>query len=759
VAGIAVAALLFPVVGGLGLLSNQISASVNRIGNRMSKEPLPLVSTVTDATGAPIATLYDQYRLPASSQQISNTMKVAIVSIEDREFYSESALNPRSVVRAALHDTGGGSTQGASTISQQYVKNYLINVVDRHNQLAQNEDRAGTLARKVREARLAVTVAQQETKEQILTGYLNVVAFGARIYGINAAARHYFGIAPDNLDIEQAALLAGMVNNPSRFDPYQLPARALARRNTVIDAMTSTGAITPGQAAAAQAQPLGVRPQQPVPSGNCYGAAPDAGFFCAYVMSYLEQVGFTQDQILSGGYLIRTTMDPNISRIAKQAADDRVPTDEPGVANPFVIVKPGLYSHDVLAMVSNRDYGTDVAAGQTSTDEPADVSVPFGAGSIFKIFTTAAALEEGKVGLHTELPDPYAQCFFPPDRNQYTRCATIHNDTTHYPNPITLQQGLASSPNVAFTDLELRTGMSNVLTMASRLGLRQTMRDNMYGRPPSAAPPGTSDPGTYTEPQSRFNLDNVAFTLGFSPFSPLELSNVGATLLDHGRWCPPNPIRSVTDRYGRPVPVAQLPCQQVIAPGVADALTAGLGNDIKPGGTSAAAAFAAGWRRPTAAKTGTTQNNESDPFLGMVDGYAATSVVYADGSPPGTVCNTDPPTIGSGCAGGFGGTVAAPTFFAAFDQILTGRPDQPLPIPDPSYMGAQDHGPIVPYVVGQQTGQADRTLAADGYPSRAQSVPSSAPANIVVGQTPQGNVTTGQQVTLFVSTGSPTPAT
>jgi membrane peptidoglycan carboxypeptidase len=749
-AGVLVAGLLAPAVIGMGALTNRTSEPVAALPGQLGKTPDPQVTTVADATGRPIATLYDQYRVPASWDQVSTTMKAAIVSIEDRGFFAEPALDTRSILRAAAHDASGGSQQGGSTLTQQYVKNYLINVVNRNNPSAQQNDQETSLARKLREAKLAANVGQRESKEQILTGYLNVVSFGNQTYGVGAAARYYFGTTPDRLTIAQAAMLAGTVDNPNYFSPYRFPQHALQRRNLVIDAMATTRSITPAQAAEAKAEPLGVAPPRPLPPDSCYAAAPDAGFLCEYAVSYLERAGLSHDQIFSGGLTIRTTMDPRISRVAKDTADRRVPTTQPGVANPFVITRPGPAGHEVVAMVSNRDFGTGNSTGETSYNQPADVSVPFGAGSISKLFTAAAAMEQGKVGLSTPMRDPTVQCVTPPDNGP---CAPIHNDTPGYPDPISLQQALATSPNVAFTNLETQAGMPNVLAMTSRLGLRQTMRNNMHGQPPGPAPRDAANPATYTEPQSVYNLGNIAFTLGFAPFSPLELANVAATLEDHGRWCPPNPIQSVTDPAGHPVGVPQPPCEQVVAPALADSLVHGMGDDIKPGGTSEAAARGAGWARPTAAKTGTTEDNESVAFLGITDGYAAVSAVYADGDHPGTICNTNPPMISSGCKGAFGGTIAAPTFFDSFNQILAGQPDRPLPEAGGGYQGAANHGPAVPLVAGQPAERARQALASSGHPVQITPVPANAPAGTVVGQSPQGTVAAGQPIVLYVSAG------
>ena len=452
-AGTVLAGVLSPVVIGAGLLSNQVNGSVtdaaaNVTAEQVTSTQMPLVTTVLDRNGAPLAQLFDQYRLPVSYDRVSRTMVAAIIAIEDRRFFSEAGVDPRSVLRAALNNSSGGSTQGASTITQQYVKNYLINVIDRQNPAAQQQDRADTFSRKVKEAELALQIGQNVPKEDILAGYLNVVEFSGNVYGIGAAARSYLGTTPDKLTIPQAALLAGMVNNPNRFNPYTRPDQALARRNTVIDAMVQTGSLTADAAASAKTAPLGVVPEGPiVPGSTCMSAASDAGFFCDYVLQYLEKAGFSADQVSTGGYTITTTLDPQASRTIKNAVETNVPTTQDGVANTFALVRPGRRGHEVLAMVANRDYGTDAAKGERSTNIVSAPSNVFGAGSSFKIFTTAAALESGSVGFTSALPNPGSDCFTPPSTNRYTSCYPVANDGTSYPNPISLQAALATSPS------------------------------------------------------------------------------------------------------------------------------------------------------------------------------------------------------------------------------------------------------------------------------------------------------------------------
>lgn len=682
-AGILVAGTMAPVALGAGLLSNQVSDSVDAISAQLAAADPPLTTTVTDRDGTPIATLYAQYRLPVTAAGIATTMKAAIVAVEDRRFYTEGGVDLQGMLRAAVNDSTGGALQGASTIPQQYVKNYLINVVDRTDPLAQQVDREDSIARKLREAKMAVQLNDTMSKDDLLAAYLNVVEFSGTVYGVGAAAKAYFGTTADKLTVPQGALLAGMVNNPSIYNPYTHPDKALQRRNLVIDDMVTNGSIPASYAATAKAAPLGVLPDGPVtPSSTCMGAAPDAGFFCAYAESYLVHAGFTADQLATGGYTIKTTLDPRVSQVAKDAVDANVPTTQDGVANTFAVVQPGSTGHQVLAMVANRNYGTDPAQGETSTDIVADASNEFGAGSSFKIFTSAAALVTGKAGLETPLPNPDSQCFPVPDSR--SACYTVHNDG-HYADPISLADGLATSPNVAFVGLESQVGMPAVLDMAYKLGLRNTLATNDAGAAPN---PASGNP-QYSEPQSKYFQNLLSFTLGNSPVSPLEMANVSATLMSGGVWCPPNPILSVTDRNGNAVAVQQQACEQVIPAGVANTLEAGLSKDTTSG-TSAQAAHAAGWTRPDIGKTGTTQQSESVAFVGGVDGYAVSSMVFADGPHPREICPGTPVHLGNCGHGAFGGTVAAPPYFHAMSQLLAGVPDQPIPRPDPAYLTARN---------------------------------------------------------------------
>ncbi|GDY30708.1 transglycosylase domain-containing protein [Gandjariella thermophila] len=766
-AGVLVAGVLFPAVGAAGMVSNRASDTVDATSTDLAGTDPPLMTTITDRDGVPIAYLYEQYRVLTPPDKIAPAMKAAIVAVEDRRFYEHQGVDWRGTVRAMLtNEMRGTVTQGASTLTQQYVKNYLVSVVARNNKEEQQRAQEQTVARKLREARIALQLEHRLSKDEILARYLNIVPFGANIYGVGAAAQAYFGTTPEKLSVAQAALLAGMVNSPIALNPLNYPERALERRNVVIDKMVESGSLDPGLAAEARREPLGIVNPMHVPSSNCIGAGPAFGFFCAYVVDYLERSGFTAQQLRTGGYTIRTTLDRNASLVAKQAAEAHVPKTTDGIANTMAIVQPGRDRHRVVALVANRDYGLDQDAGQTTLDLPSGVQNMFGAGSIYKIFTAAAALDRG-MGIFNriDVPQVYvshryvtggrADC---PRTGHYDdRWYCVTNASNGYPSSMTMQQALASSPNTGFVSLVDQIGMEPVLDMARRLGLRDSLQTNELGQPPRAG----AERQEISQPQIEYFRDKPSFTLGPSPVSTLELANVAATLMSGGRWCPPTPIEAVLDAEGRPVPVNEAPCEAAVPEPLANTLVEGLSRDDDPAmaGTSAAAAAAAHWKRPLMAKTGTTQTNYSAGFVGAVPQYAGAVLTFNDGPRPRTICATTPPRLAVDCKGIFGGTVPAPTWYDAMTKILAGQPVLPLPPGDPRYEHGGDETQI-PNVVGEDVEDATNRLHQAGYDVVTRARNSAAPGGTVVAQSPRGNALPGTTVTLFVSTGYlPVPQT
>lgn len=634
----------------------------------------PLATVITDRTGEPIARLYDQYRVATDPDDIADTMKAAVVAIEDRRFFSHGGVDWQGVGRAVLSNlaTSGGvfDGQGASTITMQYVKNHRLYALA-DDPAERDAAIADTLDRKLLDVTVALALEDRLGKDEILARYLDTVYFGNGAYGVAAAARTYFATTPAELTLPQAALLAAVVKAPSTFDPVDEPAAALSRRDLVLSTMVEVGSITPEQADAARATDLGVvEPLAQVEQG-CVAADPGTGYFCRYVVDHLEERGLDADELRTGGYTIRTTLDPQTQQAATRAAEQQVPpatTD--GIANAVAVVAPGREAHRVLALAANLDLGPDASRGQSAYALPT-TAVPYGAGSIYKIFTAAAALEAG-LGIRSEVPAPerYTSEEFTDGGEPYT--VTGDGGAS---GEITLQRALALSPNTTFVALLDELGsVAPVVDMAYRLGMRESL---------ALAAGGGRTVGEAVRAQER-----ASFTLGPVPAIPLELANVAATMVSGGVWCPPTPIVEVTDSTGAPVALPRTPCEQAVPEALADTLAVGLSDDTTLG-TAADAAADAGWDRPMIGKTGTTQHNRSAGFVGATPQLAAAVMTWSNGSTPRSVCAGDPPRL---CSSGtlFGGTVPAETWFATMSPLHAGLPVEPLPEPDPDLL----HGRI-----------------------------------------------------------------
>jgi membrane peptidoglycan carboxypeptidase len=699
-AGVLLAGAMLPATATLGALSNKLSDQVRSTLALMLNTDPPLMTTVTDKDGAPIAHLYDQYRVRTPRDKLSPNMKTALLAIEDRRFYDHHGVDWLATLRAAARNNSSGSVQqGASTLTQQYVKNYLVHVLARTDKNAQREAQEQSVTRKLREARIAVGLETALSKDEILARYLDLVPFGSTIFGIGAAAQAYFDTTPDKLTIPQAATLAGMVNSPTALDPEARPDKALERRNLVIDKMVEGGKLSEDEAKGYKEAPLGLsEPVRPLQTG-CVGAGPSYGFFCSFLVQHLTEAGFNLDELKIGGYRVETTLDPKITEQAKQAVEAQAPKTTPGVANTMAVVRPGKDAHEVVALVANRDYGLKKDQFQTQFDLPSGVENKFGTGSVYKVFTAAAALQKG-IGIDTVVaaPNTYTSKVFkggatscPPtgEPNTHWYCLANHND--RYPPRMPLRQALATSPNTAFVILEERAGLDAVVDMASRLGMRRTMAANIAGVTPD---PEADKDLRVSQAQYYKANGNASFTLGPAPSSTLELANVAATIISGGTWCEPTPVRRILDRDGKPVELKRTPCEQAVPEPLANALAVGLSEDSKGMGTAALTARKAGWTRPMMGKTGTTEEYKSAAYLGATPDYAGAVQVFNDSTSPKGICvGEGPPRL---CSEGniYGGTVPAATWFDTMMKVHADLPEKPLPVVEDRYR----HGDAQPDV-------------------------------------------------------------
>ncbi|WUI72003.1 penicillin-binding protein [Nocardia sp. NBC_00403] len=730
--------MLFPLAGGFGFVSNRAADAVDNVSAELVEGTAPAVSTMVDANGAPIAWLYEQRRFEVPSDKISNNMKLAIVSIEDRRFAEHAGVDWQGTMRAFLTNTTSGEVQqGASTLDQQYVKNFQLLVVAKTDA----ERRAAietSPARKIREIRMALTLDSELTKDEILTRYLNLVPFGNASYGIQDAAHTYFGIDAADLNVPQSAMLAGMVQSSSKLNPYTNPDGVTARRNTVLDTMIQNIPSRADEFRKAKEEPLGVQPEPMGLPRGCI-AANDRGFFCDYALQYLANAGISREQIDKGGYLIKTTLDPALQDSVKRSVSEAANPNLDDIAQVMSVVGPGQDSHPLLAMASSRTYGLNRDANETVQPQPYSM-VGDGAGSIFKLFTTAAAMEKG-LGIDAQLDVPgrfEARGMGNGGARGCPAATYCVENAGRYKSPMSVTEALATSPNTAFVKLIQAVGVTPTVDMAVRLGMR------------SYTEPGSSGHGNQSLADMIKDQNLGSFTLGPVAINPLELSNVAATLGSGGRWCPASPIKEVIDRSGKVVPLTQQACEQVVEPGLANTLANAMSKD-DISGTAAAAAQSTGWKLPLSAKTGTTESHRSSAFVGFTNSLAAAAYVYGDSPTPGEICSF--PLRGCGDGNLFGGNEPARTWFNAIRPVVQNFPPPALPPLDDKYVRGSN-GAQVPDVANMSQGEATAKLVAAGFQVSPVNGVGSQPKGTVMGTAPNGSAIPGSVITIYISDGT-----
>jgi membrane peptidoglycan carboxypeptidase len=331
-AGVIAALIVLPVVGGVGLATRNSAQAFSSLPSDLTQVPLPQQNTIVDSDGEILAVLFAQNRIEVPLEEISPIMQQAVIAIEDQRFLNHAGIDFRGTLRASISTGAGGQVQGGSTITQQYVKQILLTAATTKEE--QEAATAVSINRKLREARYAIALENKLSKKEILEGYLNIAYFGAGSYGVEIAARRYFSTNANNLTLSQAATLAGLVQNPSRFDPTLYPERAQSRRDDVLNAMVNTGYITQEQADQAKAISVeyDLNPAE-LPNGCTTSFAP---FFCDYVLTVLRSdpvFGETPEdraRLLDiGGLTIKTTLDRKAQTSSQNSVEERIPFDDP----------------------------------------------------------------------------------------------------------------------------------------------------------------------------------------------------------------------------------------------------------------------------------------------------------------------------------------------------------------------------------------------------------------------------------------------
>ena len=648
--------------GGLALppalLAGAVVSDATHTFNNLSVPQLaaiPQRSSILASDGSVIAYYYPDhiYRDPVSYHQIAPVMREAIVAIEDSRYYHHGAIDPQGTMRAVVTDLTGGRIQGGSTIAQQYVKNaLLLTAADSAEQRAAAAD---TLARKIRELRIAANVEHQMTPDQLLAAYLNAAFFDNETYGVEVAAQRYFGTTAAQLTLDQSALLAGIVENPSLYDPLTNPAAALQRRNLVLTRMAQLRYISHSAAAAAERAPLGLHYSAQSLHDGCAGAAPTAAWFCDYVVAEMRTdpaLGRAWHQLnTSGGLTISTTMSSQDQAAAQNAVSFMVPSPPSGFnpggnAAAEVLIQPG--TGRVQAIAVDRRYGT--LPGQDSINYAVDSSAGGSAGvqtgSSSKLFTLITALEQN-YPFGWKLPikspsnvGPYYDC-----RGQPTGPFHVSNAEGAGRGTYTLYTGTTQSINVFYAELEQKVGLCNVVRTAVSMGVHRADGRSLLD---GVGKPGTA---TYQPPAD----DLPSFTLGSVNVSPMTMAAAYATVASGGVYCRPVAIDRITSPGGHQLPAPQPGCHRVLSASVAAAATYILRGVLTSGTAKGDGVTRGGVYVAQAGKTGTANSFDFAAFGGYTPKLAGYVSMF---NPVGPITH---PMVGyASCYRAAGGGAACP---------------------------------------------------------------------------------------------------
>jgi membrane peptidoglycan carboxypeptidase len=770
-AGILVTALVTPAIAvasvtaqsGIGIFNNL--PTYIEIGTQAAQNKIYAKSNGKEVQ---IATIFNENRQEVSWDNVSQYAKDAAVDGEDRRFYSHGGVDPTGVLRAVISNASGASTQGASTIAQQLVKNILIQnalQIQKSTPAATAAaQKAGiaaaeatTLDRKLKEMKLAISLEKKYTKNQVLLAYLNIAPFNGTTYGIESAAERFYGVHAKDLNIVQSATIMAIVQEPNTRAPIDAAgyAQNTVRRNHILQAMEAAGDITQAQSTAAQAvveSPTTVK--NITPNNGCIAAIDNSNWFCDYVTKLVPQLtslGSTQSQRTQnwarGGYDLYTTLNLNLQAVAQKTVSQYAPANTPllklGGASTSVEMGTGR----IITMAENKSFndtakggGNSATAVNFNTNYAYGGSGGFQGGSTYKAFTLIDWLENGH-GLNeyvngnarTVNQSSFADTC--PD-GPFAGTYPVRNDEAQTPGPVSVMTATAASINGGFISMAQQLNLCDIRNVAMSLGVRTAATytnpfDGVVG----------NDPET-----------NPSSVLGTNLISPLTMAAAYAGIGDKGTYCAPIAVDSITSPTGEKLPGQPQQCAQVVPTDIAQAAIYALQGPLGGGPAGGAGTGAASNPEDGTAvfgKTGTTNNSLQSWVVGG-NSKVATAVWVGNISGSVPLRATYIPGVGNA-------SLIRHQIFKPIEQAIDRayHPAATFPIPNSSLLNGS--GTKVPNVIGQSTSAATSLLEASGFTVQVgSSVSSSLPTGEIAKLSPGVGslLSAGYQITIYPSNGA-----
>ncbi len=741
--GLLLAGLAVPFTALASSGTKYAAESLEYLPAELETPPLSERSTILMADGSTLATFYEENRIYKPLEEIAGVMQDAQVAIEDHRFYDHGAIDVQGLGRAFVR-TLVGDTQGASTLTQQYVKLVQVEAANaRGDEDAIAEATEVSIERKIREMRYAMALEEKLSKREILERYLNIAFYGDGVYGVEAAARHYWGTTAKDLTLDQAAMLAGMVQNPSQTNPVRNTEEAIDRRDVVLNRMQELNIITTLEAEAAKQVDFDPAQVQPTPNGCVASQFP---FICDYVKEILisdqmPALGETPAERLNvlnrGGLTIQTLIDPEAQAAAEAAVAAQIaPTDPLRAGSVQIQPSTGL----IISMAQSRPrMGT--APGETYWNFNVDVSKNglegFQAGSTFKPFVMAAALEAGATPRKTYVApregnydgDTFKSCDGPFVFDSEGDWRPVNYDRAY--GSIDMMQATQFSVNNYYIQLERDIGICASTQMAEKVGVE--LADGQSLASHSA---------------------NPSFVLGTPFVTPLSMAEAYATFANRGIHCDPIILESVLNMDGANIEVPSANCTQVMEPEVADGVNYVLESVMEGRATGVRARMNDG--RPQAGKTGTTNDARAVWFAGYTPDMAGVAYIAADPTAPYYEGRTRKSISGvrvangnvlSGSGGGDAGSIWKVAMAAALEDV------PPRSFSDPSTRILEGVQVPLPDVSGMGYNQARQTLEAEGFSTVRVREYSSRRAGTFLGIRPSGTAAKFSTISLRVSAG------